>query len=45
MRILFPSKITGDGYMKKANITLPYEDRNGENGLGVIPGWVIKDDR
>lgn len=45
MRILFPSKITGDGYMKKTNITLPYEDRNGENGLGVIPGWLIKDDR
>ena len=45
MKILFPSKITGNGYMKKTGIILPYEDRNSETGLGVIPGWNIDGDR
>ncbi len=45
MRILFPSKITGNGYMNKTGITLPYEEINGETGLGVIPGWIVEGDR
>ena len=45
MNIIFPSKITGKGYMKKTGNVLSIEDINNEIGFGVIPGWIVDGDR
>ena len=45
MKILFPSKITGEEYMAQTGEIIPSEDVNGSEGFGVIPGWKVENGR